>query len=104
MPPHPKVLMALIDSQTALVARQVAGSWQLSERVTAALTDQSAPQGAKMSALGRSLQFGRFLGALTVLHARQIMDDEAVGASLRTGGNLAASYERIWAKRAARQS
>jgi HD-like signal output (HDOD) protein len=100
--PHPKVLMTLVDSQSATVARQVASSWQLSERVDAALADQSAPQGAKMSALGRSLQFGRFLGALVVLHQQQVLDDAAVIAALRTGGHLAPTYERIWAKRAVR--
>jgi HD-like signal output (HDOD) protein len=101
--PHPKVLMTLIDTQSAPVARQVASSWQLSERVDAALADQSAPQGAKMSALGRSLQFGRFLGALSVLHQQQVLDDAAVSSALRTGGQLAPAYERIWAKRAALQ-
>jgi HD-like signal output (HDOD) protein len=101
---NPKVLMTLMDSQVAPVARQVARSWQLSERVDAALADQSAPQGAKMSALGRSLQFGRFLGALAVLHQQQVLDDAAVSAALRTGGNLASAYERIWARRAALQA
>jgi HD-like signal output (HDOD) protein len=101
--PHPKVLMTLIDTQSAPVARQVAGSWQLSERVDAALADQSAPQGAKMSALGRSLQFGRFLGALSVLYQQQVLDDAAVSSALRTGGHLAPAYERIWAKRVALQ-
>lgn len=104
LPPNPKVLMTLMDSQVAPVARQVARSWQLSERVDAALADQSAPQGAKMSSLGRSLQFGRFLGALAVLHQQQVLDDTAVSAALRTGGSLASAYERIWARRAALQA
>jgi hypothetical protein len=102
--PSPKILMTLIDSQSAPVARQVASSWQLSARVDAALADLSAPQGAKMSALGRSLQFGRFLGALAVLHQHHVLDDAAVGSALRAGGNLAPAYERIWAKRAALQA
>lgn len=99
--PHPKVLMTLIDSQTAPVARQIAASWQLSERIMLALTDQSSPQGSGMSPLGRSLQFGRFLGALAVLHQRQLLDDDAVSAALQTGGSQASAYERVWAKRAA---
>jgi HD-like signal output (HDOD) protein len=102
--PHPRVLRALIDSQSAPVARQIAASWQLSERVNAALVDQTAPQGSKLTSLGRSLQFGRFLGALAVLHQQQVLDDEAVSAALRTGGSLAPAYERIWAKRAALQN
>ena len=101
--PSPKVLIKLIDSQISPVARQVASSWQLSERIDAALADQSAPQGAKMTSLGRSLQFGRFLGALAVLHERHVIDGDAVSAALRTGGSLASAYERIWAKRVAVQ-
>jgi HD-like signal output (HDOD) protein len=99
--PHPRVLMALIESQTAQVARQVAGSWQLSDRIMTALADQGSPQGTRMSPLGRSLQFGRFLGALAVLHQRQLVDDEAVSTALQTGGSQAPAYERVWGKRAA---
>jgi HD-like signal output (HDOD) protein len=102
--PSPRMLITLIDSQSAPVARQVATSWQLSERMDAALGDQSAAQGTKMSSLGRSLQFGRFLGALAVLHERHIIDDDAVNAALKTGGSLASAYERIWAKRMAMQA
>ena len=98
------MLITLIDTQSSPVARQVAGSWQLSERIDAALADQGAPQGAKMTALGRSLQFGRFLGALAVLHERRVIDDAAVSAALSTGGSLASAYERIWAKRVALQN
>lgn len=101
--PHPRVLKTLIESQSAPVARQVAASWQLSERVDAALADQSTSQGAKLTSLGRSLQFGRFLGALAVLHQQKVIDDEAVSAALATGGNMGPAYERIWAKRAAVQ-
>jgi hypothetical protein len=102
--PGPKVLITLIDTQSWPVARQVAGSWQLSERIDAALADQGAPQGTKLTSLGRSLQFGRFLGALAVLHERHVIDDAAVSTALRTGGSLASAYERIWAKRVAVQN
>jgi len=97
--PNARILMTLIDSQAASVARQVASSWQLSQRVDAALADQSAPQGAKISSLGRSVLFGRFLGALAVLHENQVIDDAAVNAALNSGGALAPAYQRIWARR-----
>jgi len=99
MQPWPRTLMDLIDSEAAPVARQIANSWQLSERVDAALADQSAPQGAKMSSLGRSVQFGRFLGALAVLNEHQIIDEAAVEAALHSGGEMAESYLRLWARR-----
>jgi hypothetical protein len=89
----------LIDSQTAPVARQIASSWQLSERVDVALADQAAPHGAKISSLGRSVQFGRFLGALVVLHEHHVVDDEAVKLALNTSGPHAPAYQRIWARR-----
>jgi HD-like signal output (HDOD) protein len=99
VPADAAAVAILIDSQAAPVARQVAGSWQLSPRIDQALADQSAPHGAKMSSLGRSLQFARFFGALAVLHERKVIDDDAVSDALRTGGSLAAAYERIWARR-----
>jgi HD-like signal output (HDOD) protein len=101
---HPGVIATLIESQAAPVARQVAGSWELSERIDQALADQTAQQGAKISSLGRSLQFGRFLGALAVLHERRVIDDDAVIDALRTAGSLAPAYERIWARRQALQA
>ena len=104
VPAHSSVMTTLIESQAAPVARQVAGSWQLSERIDQALADQTATQGAKISSLGRSLQFGRFLGALAVLRERQVIDDAAVTDALRTGGSLAPAYERIWARRQALQA
>jgi hypothetical protein len=53
-----------------------------------------------LTALGRSLQFGRFLGALAVLHRQRLMDDATVAAALQTGGQLSKAYERIWDRRA----
>lgn len=97
--PNARVLMALIDSQAASVARQVAASWQLSQRVDVALADQHAPQGSKISSLGRSVLFGRFLAALVVLHENHILDDAAVETALNSGGSHAAAYQRIWTRR-----
>ncbi|HEX4375720.1 MAG TPA: HDOD domain-containing protein [Steroidobacteraceae bacterium] len=97
--PLPRVVMTLLTTQTAPVARQVAASWQLTERMEVALADQTAPQGVGISALGRSLLVGRFIGALDVLHQRRILDDAAVYAALRTSGDSAEAYERIWMRR-----
>jgi HD-like signal output (HDOD) protein len=96
--PLPRLVMTLLATQTAPVARQVATSWQLTERMDVALADQTAPQGVGISALGRSLLVGRFIGALDVLHQRRILDDDAVYGALRTGGDSLEAYERIWTR------
>jgi HD-like signal output (HDOD) protein len=101
MVPLASIVATLLHSQAAPVARQVAASWQLSERIDQALADQTALQGARMSSLGRSLQFGLFMGALAVLFERRVIDDDAVTGALKSGGNLAPAYEKIWARRQA---
>jgi HD-like signal output (HDOD) protein len=97
--PDPRTLAALLDSQTAIVARQICGSWQLSERMDAAFADQTELPEGKITSLGRSLQFGHFLGALAVLHDHQQLDETEVEAALQTGDELAQSYQRIWNRR-----
>jgi HD-like signal output (HDOD) protein len=99
--PLPRMVLTLLESQTASVAQQVAKSWQLSDRMDVALADQGSPRGPNTSALGRSLQVGRFLGALDVLHEQKVLDDDAVSTALRSSGTLAAAYERIWSRMAA---
>ncbi len=96
-PPSTALIASLIESETPTLARHIASSWQLSERIDSALTDQSAP-GGPQSSLGRSLSAGRFIGALAVLHAHHVLDEEAVKAELQSAGSAAAAYERIWSR------
>jgi len=98
LPPQASVLAGLIDSQAAIVARHVAKSWELSERIDIALADQSSSALAPKSALGRSLQFGQFIGALAVLRARDIISEDEVVAALKSAGEQADAYERMWAR------
>jgi HD-like signal output (HDOD) protein len=102
--PNITLIAALIDSEGPALARQIAASWQLSERIDTALAEQGGDGSAAHSALGRSLQTGRLLGALVVLHLRHVMDEDAVKAVLlQTAGPAAAAHERIWNRlRAAR--
>jgi HD-like signal output (HDOD) protein len=102
--PTAGAIAGLIDAEIVPVARQIAASWELSERMGVALADQAASPGADLSSLGRSLQFGRFAGALAVLRARSLIDDEAVGAALRTGGRQTEAFARIWARLAATEA
>ncbi|MGH8141739.1 MAG: HDOD domain-containing protein [Steroidobacteraceae bacterium] len=96
--PGPAMLAALIDTQAASVARHIAASWELSERIDTALADQSAGPGALASSLGRSLRVGRFIGALSLLYTRQVISEEDVQTALKTGGAHAGAYERIWSR------
>ena len=98
--PNPTALAALIDLECAPVGRRIAASWELSERMDTALAEQSSTA-APASALGRSLQLGRFIGALTLLHAHGAMDEEQVLAVLKSGGARSEAYARIWSRLAA---
>ncbi|HTT05496.1 MAG TPA: HDOD domain-containing protein [Steroidobacteraceae bacterium] len=96
--PNPTALAALIDLQCAPVGRRIAASWELSERMDTALAEQSAAAAVPATALGRSLQLGRFIGALTLLHAHGVMDEEQVLAALKSGGARSEAYGRIWSR------
>jgi len=97
--PNPAALAALIDLESAAVARRIAASWDLSERIDTALAEQTSVGAASpASALGRSLLIGRYLGALALLHVRGGMDEEEVSATLQSAGARAATYGRIWSR------
>lgn len=99
--PSPEAIAMLIDRQAAPVARRIAASWELSDRMISALNDQSVADSAPidlLSPLGRSLLLGRELGALAVLARADAMPaDEARTRALRCGapGRL---VERIWVR------
>lgn len=100
--PHPAVIISLIDSQCAGVAKRVAASWDLSERVLTALEEQR-PRGAggadsTLSPLGRSLAFGRKLAALAVLHEHGRISEDTVRTSMELDGPLAEQFDSIWVK------
>jgi HD-like signal output (HDOD) protein len=100
--PHPAVIISLIDSQCANVAKRVAASWELSERVLTALEEQrprrKGEPAAPLSPLGRSLAFGRKLAALAVLHEHGLISEDTVRASMALEGPLAEQFDSIWIK------
>lgn len=91
-------LGALIDLECAPVARRIAASWELSERIDVALAEQSLGATVPATALGRSLQLGRFIGALALLHVHGVMDEDQVTAALKSGGARAQAYGRIFSR------
>lgn len=100
--PHPAVIISLIDSQCAGVAKRVAASWDLSDRVLTALEEQRprgfADSGTAPSPLGRSLAFGRKLAALAVLFEHGRISEGTVRASMILGGPLTQQFDGIWVK------
>lgn len=96
-PPNTALIASLIESEVPTLARYIASSWQLSDRIDSALADQLVP-GGPQSSLGRSLSAGRFIGALAVLNTRGVLDEDAVKTELQSTGPVAAAYERIWSR------
>jgi HD-like signal output (HDOD) protein len=100
--PHPAIIISLIDSQCAGVAKRVAASWDLSERVLTALEEQRpravGESNPAPSALGRSLAFGRKLAALAVLFEHGRISEGTVRASMELDGPLGEHFETMWVK------
>jgi HD-like signal output (HDOD) protein len=97
--PDAAVIAMLLDEQAAPVARRIAASWELSERIADALGDQSAAKEMRArTSLGRSLYFGRVIGALALLNANERVNDETAKASMLAAGATAFQFERIWTR------
>jgi len=95
--PHAGVIASLLDTQSVLVGKRIASSWGLSDRIAAALDDQTFAVAAdKRTALGRSLNFGRLASALAVLHTFQALDDVTAQISLPVAGMPATELTRLW--------
>ncbi len=97
--PDPSVIAALLDVHTASVARRIAASWELSDRILTALADQvSAAQAPDRTSLGRSLYFGRLMGALAVLQVNKRVGEDAAKSTMLASGATGFQFERIWAR------
>ncbi len=102
--PHPGVVASLLDAQSVAVAKRIAASWGLSERIQAALDDQTTAVAAdRQTALGRSLTFGRLASALAVLHANKGLDDVTAQISMPVAGMPATELGRLWTRLTAQQ-
>jgi HD-like signal output (HDOD) protein len=97
--PHAGVIASLLDTQTAGVAKRIAASWGLSDRILAALDDQPTAVAAdKHTALGRSLEFGRTASALAVLYVNKALDDVTAQVSLPVANMPAMELQRLWTR------
>jgi HD-like signal output (HDOD) protein len=94
--PDPTALVALLDEHTPVVAREIAATWELSERLLEALEEQRRGSALPPSPLGRSLRFGVVAGALSVLAVGGVIDDGTACASLVAAGGSGKKFERMW--------
>jgi hypothetical protein len=99
MSPEPTAVASLLEEQTSKVAGQIAASWELSDRVLEALEEQRFERiEPPATSLGRSLQFGLLIGALSVLRSNDRIDDEAGLATLAAAGGASDRFERLWGR------
>ena len=96
--PQAAVIAAMLEVHTAEVAQRIAQSWELSERIIDALQDQKPGVRTKASSLGRSLQFGRLMGALAVLRAHERATDQVAKATMLASGATVSQFERLWGR------
>lgn len=96
--PDAGVVAALLDAHSAAMARRIGASWELSESTLAGLDGQMVSVTNYPTALGRSLYFGRLVGALAVLRINHVIDDETAKASIPVTAMPDGQRERMWAR------
>jgi hypothetical protein len=96
--PDAGVVSSLLDTHSASVARRIGASWELSESTLAGLDGQSVSTTQYPTALGRSLYFGRVVGALAVLRINHVIDDDLGKASIPQTSMPEAQVERMWTR------
>jgi HD-like signal output (HDOD) protein len=97
--PDPEVFATMIDRQAALIARRIAASWELSDRMITALNDQSSAPvvgPALLSRLGRSLWLGRTLGALALLVREGTLSAADARDAALAAGVSERLFDRLW--------
>lgn len=97
--PSPTAIARLLELQAAAIARRIAASWAVSDRMVVALSDQlAAVRGstASLSPLGRAVLLGDRIGTLVLLHREGRLDAEAARAAAIAQGAPRAFLERLW--------
>ena len=101
--PDVTTIAHLVDVHTPEMARNVASSWELSERVIDALKDQLTERvSQEKSPLGNSLRFGRLAGALAILNANGDIPPDVAKATLQAIEGESPQIDGIWARLSAR--
>jgi hypothetical protein len=95
--PDAAVIAAVLGSHSAGVARRIGAGWDLSEASLAAF-EQQAGAAEPATPLGRSLRFGRTVGALAVLCIHGAIDETIAAASFPHSSLSRAQLERMWVR------
>ena len=93
--PDAGTIAAVLESHAARVARRIGAGWDLSEGSLAAL-EQRVGGADPATPLGRSLHFGRTVGALAVLCINGVIDEATATASFPPSSLAAGQLERMW--------
>jgi hypothetical protein len=96
--PDAGMIASLIDTHSASVARRIGTTWELSESTLAGLDGQTVSTTAYPTALGRSLYFGRVVGALAVLRLNRALDEETARASIPVTAIPQEQVDRMWTR------
>ncbi|MFZ0498699.1 MAG: HDOD domain-containing protein [Steroidobacteraceae bacterium] len=95
--PDAAVIALVLESNSARVARRIGAGWDLSVGSLAALEQQAGPA-EPGTPLGRSLRFGRTVGALAVLCINGVIDETTAVASFPRSSLAHEQLERMWAR------
>ena len=95
--PDAGVIATLLESHSAQVARRIGASWELSGASLAAL-EQQGGESEPIEPIGRSLRFGRIVGALAVLRVNGVIGEPTAQASLPRSLLARDQVERMWAR------
>jgi hypothetical protein len=96
--PDAGIVSALLDKHSAMVAQRIGLSWELSAATLAGLEGQTMTATHHPTALGRSLCFGRVVGALAVLRINRVIDDATGKRSIPATTIPESQLERIWTR------
>lgn len=96
--PDAGIMASLLDGQSAHVARQIGRSWELSDQTLAGLEGQGTMATHFPTALGRSLYFGRVVGALAVLRLNRVIDEDTARLSIPQTPIQEAQIDRMWTR------
>jgi HD-like signal output (HDOD) protein len=90
--PNPTLFVELIDTLGAQMSQRIAGDWQTSPRLLAAL------EGSRAETLATALHVGELLGTLSLLESQNVISaDEALDV-IKGAGLPDAAVEGIWAR------
>jgi HD-like signal output (HDOD) protein len=96
--PDAGLVASLLDTHSASIARRIGTSWELSEPTLAGLDGQTIGTTEYPTALGRSLCYGRLVGALAVLRINRVIDDQTARASIPVTRMPETQLDRMWTR------